>query len=83
MEEYRCVETGESVKAKNYKEAADKMFKCTYYQCPKSDFTIPTVYAEPDFHGSCIVKVYKPGDKQGSYWGVQAATPQKYTLKRL
>lgn len=67
------------VSAHNYAEAAKKLYGQTYYSNPGSNGTIPTTYTEVH-RGYADVLVFEVGDKQGTYWGVQAAQPQKYTI---
>ena len=74
------------VTAKNYQEAAEKLYGQHYYHCPganqdtKKDIQTTYVYRH---RGYADVAVYNIGDKQGTYWGVQAATPQHHTLRRI
>jgi hypothetical protein len=71
------------VEAENYKEAAKKIFGLTYYPNPGSiTGIIPTTYVYIH-NGYAEVLVYNVGDKQGTYWGVGAATPKRYTLRRI
>lgn len=70
------------VSAPNYKEAAEKLYGQMYYPNPGSKSTIPTTYTFKH-RGYANVLVYKAGDKQGTYWGVQAAKPKKYTIRRI
>lgn len=72
---------GNSVMAKNYHEAAEKFFGQEFYKNPANNGKIQTTYVERH-SGYAIVKVYKVGDKQGSFWGVQAATPKIYKIER-
>ena len=70
--------------ASSYKEAAKNLYGCTYYQNPSVTLqkaTIPTTYVYTH-RGHAEVIVYKPGDKQGEYWGVHAAIPTRHTLRR-
>lgn len=75
-----------TVTAKNYKEAAEKLYGQTYYACPGAanpdKDKIPTTYTHV-YSGYADVEVFNVGDKQGSYWGVQAARPQRYRLRRI
>lgn len=79
-------ETGKTVKAKNYQEAAVKLYGQKMYKVTGHDDTLGTTYAQPhrnaDGSGYATVYVYQEGDKQGTYWGVQAATPERHTLTR-
>lgn len=70
-------ESNNTVKANNYQEAAIKL-----YGQAKSINGNPTtlVYRH---NGYAEVRVYKEGDKIGSYYGVSAATPVYHTLKRM
>ncbi|MCI9418361.1 MAG: hypothetical protein HFI82_13445 [Eubacterium sp.] len=79
MAKYIC--EGKTVNARNYTEAAEKLFGQTYYKNPGCCGTIPTTYVWRH-NGYAEVKVFKVGDKQGSYWGVQAAVPKTYEIKR-
>lgn len=75
-----------NVSAKNYNEAAEKLYGQEFYHnpCVRNDINgdIPTTYVHVH-KGYATVIVYNVGDKQGSYWGVQAAQPQRYTLRRV
>lgn len=81
------------VVAKNYEEAAEKIFGQEYYPNPNGCVDqegevdkLPTTYTRITGYGKnrhCEVKVYKVGDKQGSFWGVQAAEPKKYMIKKI
>ena len=71
---------GKTVTAKNYQEAAEKLFGQEYYKDP-ANRTIQTTYVECH-RGYATVKVYKVGDKQGILWGVQAAAPKVYKIER-
>lgn len=80
---YKCEETGTIVSANNYTEAANKMFANVEYENPsKSGLPLDTVYTDRS-NGYARVRVFKVGDKQGTIWGVQAAIPKLYTLKRM
>lgn len=71
-----------TVTAKNYKEAAEKLYGQTYYQRPESadpNNTIPTTYTRVH-SGYADVDVFNVGDKQGTFWGVQAARPRRHVL---
>lgn len=72
---------GNTITAKNYQEAAEKIFGQKYYKNPANDGTIPTTYVERH-NGYATVNVYKVGDKQGTFWGAQAAIPKVYKIKR-
>lgn len=72
-------ETGRTIKANNYVEAAQKLYNNTDYQDPKGGGLIPTVYVYKH-NGYADVAVFKIGDKQGTYWGVQRAIPAKHKL---
>ena len=69
-------ENNNTVKANNYQEASEKLYgqHKGYSGCPTTYAYVHKGYAE--------VKVYKEGDKIGTYYGVQAATPEKHTLRR-
>lgn len=69
-------ENGNTTTAKNYLEAAERLFGQG-----KSYAGSATTYAHTR-RGYADVLVYKAGDKIGSYYGVQAATPERHTLKR-
>lgn len=71
-----------TVKARNYQEAAEKLFGQTYYENPATGGLIPTTYVVRH-NGYAIVKVYCVGDKQGAFWGVKQAVPMVYTIKRV
>lgn len=74
-----------TVTAKNYKETAEKLYGQTYYQQPGStnpDNTIPTTYTHVH-SGYADVEVFNVGDKQGTFWGVQTARPQRHVLRRV
>lgn len=75
-----------TVTAKNYKEAAEKLYGQTYYACPGAanpdKYKIPTTYTHVH-SGYANVEVFNVGDKQGTYWGIQAALPQRYILHRI
>lgn len=82
-------ETGRSVRASNYYEAAVAL----YGQSPdgysiwrsRPDGPIvarPTTYVWTRM-GYAEVDVYRAGDKIGSYWGVEAAKPTRHTLRRI
>lgn len=75
------------VAARSYKEAAEKLYGQAYYHDPgaRDEITntpIPTTYTEVH-KGYAVVSVYNIGDKQGRYWGVQAARPTIYILKKM
>ena len=67
-------EMNNTVKAKNYWEAAEKL-----YGQHKSYSGTFTTYAEVH-RGYAFARVYKEGDKVGSYWGVQSARPVVHTI---
>lgn len=69
-------ETGKTVRAKNYLEAAEKL----YGQALDIKGQSPTTYAYIS-KGFATVKVYGAGAKVGTYWGVQATTPAVHMLK--
>lgn len=70
-------ENNNEVKASNYQEAAEKL-----YGQDKGYSGCRTTIAKAH-RGYADVRVYKAGDKIGSYYGVQAATPAEHTLKRM
>lgn len=70
------------VSAKNYQEAAEKIFGQEYYKNPSGSGEIATTYTKR-CKGCAIVRVYKIGDKQGRFWGVQAATPAEYKIRKV
>lgn len=70
-------ENGKTVKATSYIDAAEKL-----YGQSKSINGSPTTYAHRH-NGYADVKVYKAGDKIGTYYGVAAARPEKHVLRRL
>lgn len=80
MAKYIC--EGKTIDAKNYTEAAEKLFGQTYYKNPQGGGTIPTTYVWRH-NGYAEVKVFQVGDRQGSYWGVWAARPKCYEIKRI
>lgn len=70
-------ENNNTVKAANYQKAAEKL-----YGQHKGFSGCPTTYARTH-RGYAEILVYKEGDKIGTYYGVQAATPTKHMLQRL
>lgn len=70
-------ESGRTVKASNYDDAAEKL-----YGQSKGFGGCPTTYAYRH-NGYADVDVYKAGDKIGTYYGVAAARPEKHVLRRL
>ena len=75
------------VAAPNYQAAAEKLYGQEHYHNPavKPEYdyaTIPTTYVYVH-NGYADVAVYSVGDKQGSYWGVQAAIPKRYVIRRI
>jgi len=75
-------EKGNTVKARNYTEAAEKLYGQKWYRVDGQETLLPTTYCDRHL-GYAEVKVYNVGDKQGSYWGVQSANPQEHTLKEV
>ena len=73
---------GKVVVARNYDDAAEKFFGQFYYPNPLNGSILQTTYVNVHC-GFATVKVYDIGDKQGSYWGIQAATPRVYEIKRI
>lgn len=71
-----------TVTAKNYQEAAEKLYGQTYYPNPKGGGLVPTTYVVIH-RGYADVEVFKVGDKLGTYWGVAKAHPKRHTLYRI
>ena len=71
-----------TISAKNYMEAANIFFNDTVYPNPSGCGDLHTVY-HITHKGFAEVKVYQVGDKQGSYWGVQAARPKIYKIYKV
>jgi hypothetical protein len=67
-------ENGKKVKAKNYQDAAEKLYGVAL-DIRKQSGTYTYRH-----NGYADVKVYKKGDKVGTFYGVQAATPKKHRL---
>lgn len=70
-----------TVTAKNYTDAAVKLYGQIYYKNPACKGTVPTTCTHV-YRGYADVEVYNIGDKQGTYWGCAAARPQRYILRR-
>lgn len=83
---YTYTDGTNTVTANNYQEAAEKLYGQHYYHNPgvRDDIEgdISTTYAHVR-RGFAEVEVYNIGDKQGTYWGVQAAKPARYILRRI
>ena len=76
-------ENGSRTRARNYHEAAVNLYGMTYYHNPATEGTeadLCTLYVRRT--RPVQVDVFKVGDKQGTYWGVQAAHPQHHILRR-
>ena len=71
-----------TVTAKNYADAAIKLYGNHVYSLKDREGTLNTTYVHRR-RGYAEVCVYHIGDKQGSYWGVQAAVPDKYVLRKI
>lgn len=79
-------EQNKVVVAKNFQEAAEKLYGQTPYQNPaitKFESLLETTVVHKTHKGTADVKVYNVGDKQGTFWGVQAATPKLHTLTKV
>lgn len=68
-------EKGNTIKAANYRDAAEKL-----YGQGKGINGCPTTYSTIH-RGFAAVEVFKEGDKIGTFYGVQAATPERHTLE--
>lgn len=66
--------SGVVVRANSYLDAAVQLFGQKLYQLPGKQWHLRTTYVRVR-KGYAEVKVYKPGDKQGSYWGSSARFP--------
>ncbi len=79
-------ERNQVVEAKNYKEAAEKLYGQTLYHNPvvqeHLDSNLATTNVEKH-KGYADVHVYRPGDKQGTFWGVEAATSEKHKIVKI
>ena len=69
-------EKGNTVKANNYTDAAEKL-----YGQSKGYSGCKTTYVRRH-NGYADVDVYKAGDKIGTYYGVEAARPVRHILWR-
>lgn len=70
-------ENGSTVKAKNYQEAAEKMFGIA-----KDVNGQKATYAHRH-NGYANVNVYPEGAKVGNYYGASETTPQRHILTRI
>lgn len=68
-----------TVKARNYQEAGEKLYGQQIYHIPNRDWDLWTTYVTRH-NGYATVKVYNVGDKQGTYWGVEAADPVMHKI---
>lgn len=75
-------ESGNTVKARNYTQAAEKLYGQKWYKVNGLGDNLPTTYCYRHL-GFARVHVYSVGDKQGTYWGIQAADPQVHTLHEV
>ena len=80
---YYIDENGKTVKAKNYREAAEKLYGQGRSYQDKSYTTYVNVRRDESGAGWAEVDVYKPGDKIGTFYGVAACTPKKHVLRRI
>lgn len=74
-------ENNNIVEANSYREAAKALYGEEFYQNPghKNESLISTLAL--DYQLPVTAEVYQLGDKQGTYWGVSAATPIRHTLR--
>lgn len=70
-------ETGKTIKAHNYQDAAEKLYGVA------KDYNGRHATYVSRHNGYADVRVYAEGDKVGTYYGVQAATPTRHTLRRI
>lgn len=74
------------VTAKNYKDAANKIYGNSVYPNPLNGIPINTLYVNVHGNGEnrhAEVREYSIGDKQCSYWGVNAAIPKTYIIVKI
>jgi len=76
-------ENGNTVKAKNYLDAAENLYGQGRSYQDKSYTTYVNARRNAEGDGWADVAVYQPGDKIGTFYGVQAATPKKHVLRRI
>lgn len=81
---YKYVVQGQGtiVFANSYLDAAVQLFGQKLYELPGKQWKLRTTYVRVR-KGYAEVRVYKPGDKQGSYWGVAQDIPEMYILRRV
>lgn len=79
MNRHYVDETGRTTTAKNYHEAACNLYGLSNYPNPQGGGELPTTYVRRHSRYA-EVRVYNAGDKQGSFWGVQAATPTTHII---
>lgn len=79
-------EKNQVVKAKNYTEAAEKLYGQSTYHNPAVQEHIDSNLATTNcvkHKGYADVHVYPVGAKQGTFWGVEAATPVEHKLVKV